>query len=184
MKYLILLALTTLIMGCTTTKISCSSFSFHIAAVENAVADPVMYENVQVALYQAQNPESLWILRKSSFDGRDLEKAFITKQKPLTPEQLEATKSLHFPPEVEKAFANGGQLEINIKLRDDVKPRLEDVTSKNVGKKMAMLLDGVVIMAPVIIEPLAEVEFKITGGYTEEESNRIADRLNLISGCK
>jgi preprotein translocase subunit SecD len=184
MRNLILLAFATLLMGCTTTKVSCSSFSLHIAADEHAVVDPVEYEKVQVAFYQARNPEPLWILRHSSFDGRDLEKVFITKQKPLTPEQIEATKSLHFPPEVEKAFATGGQLHINIKLRDDAKSKLEDVSSKNVGKQMAMLLDGVVIMAPVIREPLHEVEFQITGRYTEEEANRIVDRLNMISGCK
>jgi preprotein translocase subunit SecD len=164
MRNLILLAFATLLMGCTTTKISCSSFSLHIAADDNAIVDPVEYEKVQVAFYQARNSEPLWILRHSSFDGRDLEKAFITKQK--------------------KAFATGGRLHINIKLRDDAKSKLEDVSSKNVGKQMAMLLDGVVIMAPVIREPLHEVGFQITGRYTEEEANRIVDRLNMISGCK
>jgi preprotein translocase subunit SecD len=179
-----LLTFAALLMGCTTTKTSCSSFSLHIAADENAAVDSAAYEKVQVSFYQALNPEILWVLRKSSFDGRDLEKAFMTKQKPLTPEQIEATKSLHFPPEVEKAFVTGGQPEINIKLRENAKSRLEEVTSKNVGKKMAMFLDGIVIMAPVIRESLTDVEFKISGKYTEEEANRIAERLNLISGCK
>jgi preprotein translocase subunit SecD len=49
---------------------------------------------------------------------------------------------------------------------------------------LAIVLDDVILMAPVIREPLLEGEVTISGSMTKEEAAEIIDRLNSISNCK
>jgi preprotein translocase subunit SecD len=155
-----------------------------LVADENAVIDPTLYEKVEI---KGTWPEASWILRQTAVDGRDIEKAFITKSEPLlTPQQMALMKKdprmKPIDPQLEKAFTIGGEPEINIKFMNPAK--IAEVTKQNVGKKLAMVLDGVVLMAPVIHEPLTAGEAKISGKWTEEEASRIVNRLNALNGCR
>jgi SecD/SecF fusion protein len=52
--------------------------------------------------------------------------------------------------------------------------RFGEVTSENVGKLFAIILDGKVISAPRIISPIAGGSGEITGRFTVEEANKLA----------
>ena len=52
--------------------------------------------------------------------------------------------------------------------------RFGEVTSKNVGRPFAIILDGKVISAPVINEPILGGSAQITGTFTIEEANDLA----------
>ena len=47
-------------------------------------------------------------------------------------------------------FSYGGKVSVSLKFREEGAKRLNEATRNNVGKRMAVLLDGEVLMAPVI----------------------------------
>ena len=49
-----------------------------------------------------------------------------------------------------------------------------DLTSKNVGKRFAIVLDGEVISAPVIREPITGGSGQISGNFTFETASDLA----------
>jgi preprotein translocase subunit SecD len=51
------------------------------------------------------------------------------------------------------------------------------VTGENVGRPMAVVLDGVVLAAPVIREPITGGSGQISGGFTLERANDLAAML-------
>jgi preprotein translocase subunit SecD len=51
------------------------------------------------------------------------------------------------------------------------------VTGENVGKPMAIVLDGIVLAAPVIREPITGGSGQISGGFTRERANDLAVML-------
>jgi preprotein translocase subunit SecD len=53
--------------------------------------------------------------------------------------------------------------EVNIKFTDAAKDKLADFTSKNIGRRVVMILDGVVVQAPVLRDPLLTGEAIING---------------------
>jgi len=53
-----------------------------------------------------------------------------------------------------------------------------DITQRNVGKRVAIFLDGVVISAPNVNEPILSGRAVIQGEFTVEEARQLAQRLN------
>lgn len=55
----------------------------------------------------------------------------------------------------------------------------EKITRENVGRNMAIILDGQVISAPVIREAIAGGTATISGGFTAQEAKELARNLNF-----
>jgi len=53
-----------------------------------------------------------------------------------------------------------------------------DLTKKNLGKTMAIYIDGHLVTAPVIQAVIANGQAEITGNYTLDEAKKLAGRLN------
>jgi preprotein translocase subunit SecD len=71
---------------------------------------------------------------------------------------------------------------IFVKLTDDSKRVVAELTQKNVGKVAEFRVDGRVLMKPVIREPLLGGVFEISGNYSLNEAKDIAKRMS--SGTK
>lgn len=54
----------------------------------------------------------------------------------------------------------------------------KDLTTKNVGKRLAIFIDDVLISAPVVREPIPSGRAQITGRFTIEEARELARNLN------
>jgi hypothetical protein len=54
--------------------------------------------------------------------------------------------------------------------------RMRQATTAHVGRPMAILIDGVVVMAPVVRSPISDSAV-ITGHFTQAEAERIADGI-------
>lgn len=54
-----------------------------------------------------------------------------------------------------------------------------DITTKNVGQKLAIFLDGRVIESPVIQEPITNGTAVISGNFTPQSAKDLASNLNL-----
>lgn len=92
------------------------------------------------------------ILRKSVLSGRDLKFAG-----PGTDQFGEPVVSIEFTPDGAKAF--------------------RDITARNVGKPLAILLDGRIISAPNISEPISGGRAQISGRFTVAEMRDLVIKL-------
>jgi preprotein translocase subunit SecD len=52
-----------------------------------------------------------------------------------------------------------------------------ELTAKNVGRKLAVSIDGRVVMKPIIREPILGGALQISGNFSVEEAREIAARL-------
>lgn len=59
--------------------------------------------------------------------------------------------------------------------------RFAHLTEENIGKPIAIALDGTVISAPVIREPITGGSVQISGNFTPEEANSVAMQLRAGS---
>jgi hypothetical protein len=69
------------------------------------------------------------------------------------------------------------QYGVDVRLTASGAKKMRAATEKNIGKLMAILLDGQVVMAPVIRSPI-DSSALITGDFTREEAQRIANGLS------
>ncbi|OYV33155.1 MAG: protein translocase subunit SecD [Rhodospirillales bacterium 20-64-7] len=67
-----------------------------------------------------------------------------------------------------------GQWDVNFTLNSVGAREFADVTTANVGKPFAIVLDGKIIEAPVIQEPITGGSGQITGGFTAQKATDLA----------
>jgi preprotein translocase subunit SecD len=67
---------------------------------------------------------------------------------------------------------------VNIQFNSDGAKKFAAMTQKHVGKQFAIILDGQVISAPVINEPILGGQSQISGNFTVESANQLAISLN------
>ena len=67
---------------------------------------------------------------------------------------------------------------IFVKLTEESKRLMAEMTQKNVGKPTEFRVDGRVLMKPVIREPLLAGVFEISGRFDIKEAKDIAQRLS------
>ncbi|MCL6634297.1 MAG: protein translocase subunit SecD [Peptococcaceae bacterium] len=82
---------------------------------------------------------------------------------------------------VEAKDPQSGQVQVNLEFEPDGAKIFADVTAANVGRRIAILLDGQVLQAPVVREPIPNGRAQITGYESLEEAHNIA--ILLRSGA-
>lgn len=70
-------------------------------------------------------------------------------------------------------FDQKGQVEVSLKLSSLGQQTFARITAENVGRQLAIILDGVVYTAPVINEAIPNGSASITGGFTMDEARQI-----------
>ncbi len=73
---------------------------------------------------------------------------------------------------------NTGTPEVSLQFNDEGAKLFEKITGENVGKVIAIYLDGSIISAPVVREAISGGTAQITGTFTPEEAKTLAGRLN------
>ncbi|NLE55705.1 MAG: hypothetical protein GX617_12255, partial [Lentisphaerae bacterium] len=79
--------------------------------------------------------------------------------------------------DVDKAFPNVdefGNWSISLRFKSRGARAFADVTGKNVGRQLAIVLDGVVYSAPNIREAISGGQAEISGSFTFEEARRLS----------
>jgi len=117
-------------------------------------------------------------LRKKAEEG-----AALTKE-----EQAEFLNDPYFKPTdltgryLKKASLNFDsqtyQTEVNLQFNDDGAKIFEDLTAKNIGKRLAIYLDGIPISAPVVQGTIGGGSAQITGQFSIDEAKELVNRLN------
>jgi len=72
---------------------------------------------------------------------------------------------------------DAGKVGVSLRFKGIGPKKFASVTGNNIGKKMAIVLDGQVMSAPVIKDRIPGGEASITGSFTFEEAKRLADQL-------
>lgn len=65
---------------------------------------------------------------------------------------------------------------VNIEFNARGAARMHDATERHVGKLIAILLDGRVVMAPTLRSPISE-SARVTGNFTKAQAEKIANGL-------
>jgi len=68
--------------------------------------------------------------------------------------------------------------QVSITFNDEGAKIFEDLTAKNIGKPLAIFLDGVLIEAPVVQGKIVGGKAQITGSFTLEQANQLISRFN------
>jgi protein-export membrane protein SecD len=68
--------------------------------------------------------------------------------------------------------------EINIQFNQEGARIFEELTAKNVGKPLAIFLDGELIEMPIVQEKISGGRAQITGKFTLEEARKFVERFN------
>lgn len=71
-----------------------------------------------------------------------------------------------------------GEPEVALQFDDEGTRLFAELTKKNLGKKIAIFLDGELQIAPTVQTEITNGQAVITGNYTFKEAKDIADRLN------
>ncbi|EHM09707.1 protein-export membrane protein, SecD/SecF family [Thermanaerovibrio velox DSM 12556] len=74
-------------------------------------------------------------------------------------------------------FDQFGRPVVSLKFNDQGTKLFDEATAQNVGKQIAIVLDGVVVSAPVVQERIRGGEAQISGRFTEAEAKRLAIML-------
>lgn len=73
---------------------------------------------------------------------------------------------------------NTGQPYVALSFNSEGDKLFAEITEANVGQRIAVFLDGDIITAPTVSEPIYGGQAIITGGFTVEEAKLLAQRLN------
>lgn len=68
--------------------------------------------------------------------------------------------------------------EVALEFNDEGKKLFADITTRNVGKPVAIFLDGKAISTPRVNEPIREGKAVITGSFDVNEAKQLSTRLN------
>ncbi len=74
-------------------------------------------------------------------------------------------------------FDQFGKAAVSLKFNTEGAKLFDEATAANVGKQIAILLDGMVISAPVVQQRISGGEAQITGKFSTPEANRLAIML-------
>ncbi len=102
----------------------------------------------------AQATETLYVQKKVLLDQTDLKSASVITNQPA------------------------GKPRIQITLTDAGAKRFAKVTHQNIGKRLAIIIDGRLYSAPTIKTEIRDGKAQITGNFSEQEANDLAAKIN------
>lgn len=88
----------------------------------------------------------------------------------LTGAQLEYAQVVFNP--------TNGQPVVEIKFDEEGGKKFEEITERNIGKQLPMVLDGQIVSAPFVNEKIAGGSAVISGEFTTEDAKNLAIQLN------
>jgi preprotein translocase subunit SecD len=116
------------------------------------------------------------------------EEICVQKRPVITLEEITSaeTRSIEVPRYFKDALkkiggkAGSTSIALIIKLNRKGKEKLAEITSQNIGKRMAIFIDGNLVLAPRIHEPILGGELAIS--YSSfEKAKSIAERINKVN---
>lgn len=73
---------------------------------------------------------------------------------------------------------NTGRPQVGIEFNDEGSKMFEEITTRNVGKAVAIFLDNSLVSAPVVNEPITGGNAVISGDFTLDQAKELSSQLN------
>lgn len=73
---------------------------------------------------------------------------------------------------------NDGSPEVSLEFNDEGAKLFEEITARNIGKELAIFLDGYPISVPTVNEKITGGKASVSGTFTAQEAKLLAQRLN------
>jgi protein-export membrane protein SecD len=70
------------------------------------------------------------------------------------------------------------QAQVGLEFTDEGAKLFEEITGRNIGKKLAIYLDGSAISVPTVDEAISGGKAQISGTFTQAEAKQLVQRLN------
>ena len=71
----------------------------------------------------------------------------------------------------------GGKFEVSMSMDSDATDLWADITAKNIGNQIAIVMDDVMYSAPVVIQRIEDGNSSISGVFTRQEAEDLAGVL-------
>ncbi len=152
-------------------------FGSYLFGVEGDIGFDVRdEESLKVAITQAQSviPEDLqfYFGTKEVYQGKEVKRLYLLKKEPeLTGETIR--DATHRPYQGSELQYSGAWM-IDLEFKREAARQFASVTGRNVGKRLAIVLDDVVQSAPYIRERIPQGKAVITGNFKAEEARDLA----------
>jgi preprotein translocase subunit SecD len=146
------------------------------AAVAQTTAGSPLFQMRLVAAETPEAPQStglekMTVTRTNSANGHIYHETFYVQKAVLLDEHdLKGTTV------VTNTVSN--QAEIDFELSAAGRKRFAEVTRQNIGKRLAIIIDGQLCSAPVIRSEITSGKGQITGNFTPQEARALSDKIN------
>lgn len=133
--------------------------------------------NEQAAAAQASIEKAL---ADAKADGKDVdpENFTLNNQEQYIPTELTG----RYLQNAELVFGQGGRANepvVSVTFNETGAQLFEQITSENIGKPIAIFLDGQLVSAPVVNEAISGGKAVISGSFTREEAQELVRNLNF-----
>ncbi len=123
-----------------------------------------------VKVIAATTGEELYVQKAAVLNLEDVSSAEVESEE--TPDEIaDVLNKAGLKPD-----SKSNSLKLN--LNDKGKEKLSKTTSQNIGKRIAIFIDGNLISAPNIYEPISDGELAITYSSSFDKAKLIAERIN------
>ena len=102
----------------------------------------------------------------------------------LTPMTMQATDDTFFVhrevllggADIDSAFVRAGRggSSVEVVFVETARERWAAITEQYIGRRIGIIVDGMLVSAPIVRAPITKGRAVITGGFTEAEAKRIA----------
>lgn len=76
-----------------------------------------------------------------------------------------------------EAKSDQGLWTVHIVLTDEAAKKFGEITTRAVRKKMQIVVENRILMAPIVMNPIMKGEVAISGNFTEAEAREIAAKF-------
>lgn len=134
-----------------------TSFGWHIIKkIEiRGEGDEREFKSAHILILRTNQPQSQMTWEATGLTGKNLKSATVQ-------------------------FKNQGlsEPEVSLKFDDEGTALFAEITKKNIGKRVAIYLDGEILTAPTVQSEILNGEAVVSGSYTVEEAKTLVKRLN------
>lgn len=180
-------------------KLLTGSFSMRLVHPQNLQIQYEIYAQDEVdlsgfsiipthpAAIQNDTPEQYWVSKDELISAADLASVKLIKprkKKLWTREEYEAFADRFDPngnvkPKSYEDYLerNRTYWEIGLTFSSSGKTKFAAVTAQNINRQLAIIVDGQVVIAPKILEPIHNGEAMLTGSFSKEEAKEIIRKI-------
>jgi len=160
-----------------TSKLLTSSRSEAVVLSENVPIVDAMIRQVQGDSTFVSDAQLVWDAHETEVSGRTARGLYVIGKEPLMKGSEVASAQMRLDLDAARPGAPG----VSFNLTSRGGALFGDITGANVGRRLAIVLDGKIQSAPNIQEKIPRGQGSITGTFTEEEAQNLA--IVLRSGA-